>query len=291
MKKTYFSHEANARNDEKCIALRMTLGLEGYGLYLCLIERLMQESDYSHVTDYNTIAFDLRCSNQLVKTVVEDFGLFAFTEDGKRFYSESLIRRMLKADEISAQNRINAQKRWGNGGDDGTNSNANAQDNDATALRPHTKTDATAMRPHTNFDAKKGSKQKEGREVNVPPQDFSVLDSENADTDSSSEQDEENISPFELLREYWNRKAERMTKVKMSPIIEMIASPTIANNLLSRIEEYGGDIERILIAIDRIEDAEFFHGQTLGVTTFLKDTMFPKFLNREWGDFKKDKRR
>jgi len=167
MKKTYFSHEANARNDEKCIALRMAHGLEGYGLYWCIIERLMSESDYSSVTDYNVIAFDLRCDAKLVKTVVEDFGLFTFTEDGERFYSESLMRRMLKVDEISEQNRLNAKKRWGNGGDDGANPNANAQNNDATAMRPHAKTDATALQTHANFDAKKGSKQKEEKEVNV----------------------------------------------------------------------------------------------------------------------------
>jgi len=112
VRKTYFSHEANARNDEKCIALRMTLGLEGYGLYWCLIERLMQESDYTHSTDYNIIAFDMRCSNDLVKAVVEDFGLFTRTEDGTRFYSESLMRRMLKVDEISTQRSESAGKKW-----------------------------------------------------------------------------------------------------------------------------------------------------------------------------------
>ena len=106
--------------------------------------------------------------------------------------------------------------------------------------------------------------------------------------DSDSEEPEPD--PFMLLREYWNLKAGAMKKVRMTPITELVASPWISCNLFRRIEEHGGDVERILIAIDRIEDAEFWHGKRLGVTTFLKDTMFPKFLNAEWEDFKKDKR-
>jgi hypothetical protein len=112
-------------------------------------------------------------------------------------------------------------------------------------------------------------------------------DAEPPETDDEGE----NMSPFELLKYYWNRKAEKMTKVTMSPIDELIASPAIANNLFSRLEEHGGDVEVLFLAIDRIEEAEFWYGKTLGVTTFLKDTMFPKFLNREWGDFKTEKPR
>ena len=105
--------------------------------------------------------------------------------------------------------------------------------------------------------------------------------------DSDSEESVQD--PFTLFREYWNLKAKTEKRVKMSPIRELIASPAIANNLFSRIEEHGGDVEVILIAIDRIADAEFWYGKKLGATTFLKDTMFPKFLNSEWGNFKTEK--
>jgi len=105
--------------------------------------------------------------------------------------------------------------------------------------------------------------------------------------DSDSDSEDQVQDPFTAFREYWNLKAKTEKRVKMSPITELIASSWVAHNLLSRMEEHGGDIEVIFIAIDRIADAEFFYGKKLGVTMFLKDSMFPKFLNMEWEDFKK----
>ena len=42
----YFSHDSNARNDIKILRLRRSLGLEGYGIYFCLIEMLREQDDY-----------------------------------------------------------------------------------------------------------------------------------------------------------------------------------------------------------------------------------------------------
>lgn len=89
-----FTHDANARNDEKIVRLRMRHGAAGYGVYFMIIERLREERNYMSVRDYNVIAYDLRVDANLVKSVVEDFGLFAFTEKGKCFYSESFNERM-----------------------------------------------------------------------------------------------------------------------------------------------------------------------------------------------------
>lgn len=90
----FFSHDSNARNDDKIIALRMKLKAEGYGIYFMILERLRDSADYMSIKDYNMLAFDFRVSSDTVKSVVEDFGLFQFTDDGKRFYSESFKRRM-----------------------------------------------------------------------------------------------------------------------------------------------------------------------------------------------------
>ena len=97
-KTNYFPHDSNARNDEKLIRLRMRHGAAGYGVYFMLIERLREESDYTSVKDYNVIAFDFRVDAALVKSVVEDFGLFVLAENGKYFYSESLLNRMQEKD-------------------------------------------------------------------------------------------------------------------------------------------------------------------------------------------------
>jgi len=72
----------------------MKFGAEGYGVYFMLLERLREEGNYTSIKDYNTIAFDLRVDTSIIRSVIEDFGLFAFTEDGECFYSEGLNKRM-----------------------------------------------------------------------------------------------------------------------------------------------------------------------------------------------------
>lgn len=104
---SYFPHDSNARNSEKLLELRMQHGAAGYGVYFMLIERLREAADYSCVVNYNSIAFDLRVSAELIKSVLRDFRLFAFsqTDEGERFYSESLRQRMKPMDEMKEQRR------------------------------------------------------------------------------------------------------------------------------------------------------------------------------------------
>ena len=112
----YFSHDSNARNDEKVIRLRMKHNAAGYGVYFMILERLRDETGYMSVKDYNMIAFDLRVDAALVKSVVEDFGLFVFTDDGKYFYSDSFKRRMdikdIKKKQRSESAKVGANSRW-----------------------------------------------------------------------------------------------------------------------------------------------------------------------------------
>ena len=91
---SYFPHDSNARNSDKLIRLRMRHKAAGYGVYFMILERLREEPEYTSVKDYNMIAFDLREDASLIKSVVEDFGLFVLTDDGKYFYSESFKQRM-----------------------------------------------------------------------------------------------------------------------------------------------------------------------------------------------------
>ena len=120
----YFSHDSNARNDEKLVRLRMRHGAAGYGDYIMLLERLREEADYMSAKDYNMIAFDLRVDAAIVKSVVEDFGLFTFTDDGKCFYSESFTRRMLVMEEARSRRSVAGKK----GGAPVGNSNARKKD-------------------------------------------------------------------------------------------------------------------------------------------------------------------
>lgn len=110
--KCYFSHDSNARNDEKILAVRMKYGAEGYGIYFMILERLRDSDGYMSIKDYNMLAFDFRVSAEKVKSIVEDFGLFVFTEDSKHFYSESFLQRMKLKDEKSLKARESANQRW-----------------------------------------------------------------------------------------------------------------------------------------------------------------------------------
>jgi hypothetical protein len=141
---SYFSHDSNARNDEKILSVRIKHGMEGYGIYFAILERMRDATDYLHVKDYNIIAFDLRVSNSLIKSIVEDFGLFEFTGDGKRFYSESFLERMQKKDGVSEKRSNAAKKRWDN-------------------MQMQHEDDANAMQMQEKIDASKGKKRK------IPP--------------------------------------------------------------------------------------------------------------------------
>ena len=111
-----FAHDSNARNDQKILQLRMKHKAAGYGVYFMILERLMEETDNMSVVNYNMLAYDFRVDAALVKSVVEDFGLFVFTPDGKYFYSERLSQQMDVKDELSKKrSKAGAEamkKRW-----------------------------------------------------------------------------------------------------------------------------------------------------------------------------------
>lgn len=136
----YFSHDSNARNDEKLLAIRMRFGAEGYGIYFMILERLRDESDNMSIKDYNILAFDFRVSSDKVKSVIEDFELFEFTEDKKYFYSQRMMNNMKIKNEKSEKARLSAEKRW------------NKSDSNANALQTH-----------SNGNAIKESKVKENK--------------------------------------------------------------------------------------------------------------------------------
>ena len=95
----YFSHDANARNSNRLLAVRIKHGAEGYGIYFMILERLREESDYTSSTNYDVMAYDFRVDSEKIRSIVEDFGLFEFNEDGSRFYSPDFNERMEMKDK------------------------------------------------------------------------------------------------------------------------------------------------------------------------------------------------
>tara|TARA_R100001594_G_scaffold43128_1_gene75290 strand:- start:1523 stop:2386 length:864 start_codon:yes stop_codon:yes gene_type:complete len=100
----YFSHDSNARNDQRLMKVRMKYGPEGYGIYFMIIEILRDTENYTlNLNDVDSICYDLRVDKNKVIDVLQNYDLFAFNDNF--FYSKSLSRRMEKLDKIKEKRR------------------------------------------------------------------------------------------------------------------------------------------------------------------------------------------
>lgn len=111
----YFSHDFNARSDDKIKMLIRKHGILGYGIYWSIIEDLYNNANALRL-DCDGIAFDLRVDCDMVKSVLFDFDLFVF--DGEIFGSLSVQRRLDERNSKSQKARDSANKRWANKIDD-----------------------------------------------------------------------------------------------------------------------------------------------------------------------------
>lgn len=154
----YFSHDSNARDDEKILAMRIDLGWEAYGLYWALIEMLRDASDYMLKANYKVLAFSLHTTPELIRSIICDYGLFCFTDDQGSFFSASLTKRMEEKEVLSKKRRASAGNRWGKS----AASDANAEQNDAIAMQMHNNSDANAEQMQAQ------NKVKESKEYTSP---------------------------------------------------------------------------------------------------------------------------
>jgi hypothetical protein len=105
----YFSHDYNARNDEKIKELIFKHGMAGYGIYWSIIEELYQNTNVLHL-NYERITYELRCEYETVKSVINDFGLFVLTDNN--FSSLSVQKRLDERSNKSEKARLSVNKRW-----------------------------------------------------------------------------------------------------------------------------------------------------------------------------------
>jgi hypothetical protein len=104
----YFSHDANAQDDPKCMVLIDQLGMEGYGIFWALIEKLRNESNYKlPLAIVGSLARRWGTSKEKVETVITKYDLFVL--EGAHFFSLRLLRSM---EEKSEKARISANSRW-----------------------------------------------------------------------------------------------------------------------------------------------------------------------------------
>src|ERR1051326_946224 len=85
----YLQHDINAQEDPKCIILIEQLGMEGYGIFWALVERLRQE-------EHNKLPLSIipplsrrwNTSKEKVEAVVKNYDLFII--EGSSFFSNRL---------------------------------------------------------------------------------------------------------------------------------------------------------------------------------------------------------
>jgi len=101
-KALYFSHDSNARNDEKILQLRMKYGWEGYGIYWAMLESLRSAANYRLRKDFITgLAFDFRIELEKLNQILEyclEIGLLK--SNNTYYWSNGLSNRLKQVDEV-----------------------------------------------------------------------------------------------------------------------------------------------------------------------------------------------
>ena len=80
----YFSHDYNARNDERILELRSEFGWEGYGIFFAIVELMAENSGHLNYSKPALIAMSLQVDVEKVKKLLSkciEVGLF-FEQEG-----------------------------------------------------------------------------------------------------------------------------------------------------------------------------------------------------------------
>ena len=100
----YFPHQYNAHDDEKLQQVIIHHGLVGYAVFFLLLEYLGQKKDRILSKDfYKVLSWNYRIDEDVVRSVVEDYGLFEVSDN--HFSSDGLNDRMAILDDKIAKRR------------------------------------------------------------------------------------------------------------------------------------------------------------------------------------------
>jgi hypothetical protein len=145
----YFSHDANARHDEKILELRAELGWEGYGLYWAIVECLRETTEYKYnIKKLNGLALHLSTTCETLENIISNFDLFEYNED--YFWSSSLQKRMQDYDFLKNKAIESGRK--------GAEIKRNKSNPEATLKQPLSNPEATLKQPLSNLEAIKLNK-------------------------------------------------------------------------------------------------------------------------------------
>ena len=259
----YFSHDVNASNDPKIVAMESEFGVISYAWWWKLIEKLASSEDYRlPFKKYTFIALDKElgilnenehtffCSNKsfsFVNSLICDFELLEC--DDEYFWSPSLIRRQeerrIKFEKKQEQRRL-----------------AGIKSGEARRKKEQNRT--TVQRASTVVEQNE-QKERKGKEIN------------NIERDTRAREDENPLSMFDD------------DEVKNKPIYELymksigVVSPAIKERLDDLVESYGK--ERVIVAINTSADNG---GNSIKYVETVTAGNLKKEVNKDFGTTKRN---
>ncbi len=110
----YFSHDYNARNDEKILELRSVYGAEGYGIFWMIIETMAETSSCAIDTKLIgglSISFGYP-KEKLVQLIKFCVSVSLLSKNGNLITSKRLAKHREHREERSLSGKNGAQKKW-----------------------------------------------------------------------------------------------------------------------------------------------------------------------------------
>lgn len=138
----YFSHDANAQDDPKLMLLIEQMGMEGIGIFWCLIEKLRGEKDYKlPLSVVKPFSNRWHTSPEKVETVIKNYNLFKIANN---YFFSLRLRNSMR--EKSERAKASISHRW----------------KDTNVIRPYNERNTNVIRN----DTIKGKESKEKKKGN-----------------------------------------------------------------------------------------------------------------------------
>lgn len=110
MKKSYFRHDYNARNDMKLQSVITKHGAVGIGVYWIIVEMLYQNGGELPLDIARNISVAYFTDFKVVESVIKDFDLFE--NDGNVFWSVRIRQTIDNTKKVSDARKAASRQRW-----------------------------------------------------------------------------------------------------------------------------------------------------------------------------------
>ena len=109
-KQVWFRHDVGTLSDLRMQRIMRKFGMEGIGIYWCLVEMMYSEGGPLEFSEIEDIAYSLRVDAKTVLKMAEDKEIFE--HDEATFWSNRILSELEERDQASEKYRQNALARW-----------------------------------------------------------------------------------------------------------------------------------------------------------------------------------